>query len=942
MIKLFSYINELDTKFSLLKRKKELKDYRIILDFNDSIICYAICNQDEISVDIPERDFIVVELVNEEDAQTDLYFNEIFKNPEKIILGNTRKRLHSILAPINSKIEQIPVITFYSYKGGVGRSTTLASCAFFLSVHYKKKVVVLDCDFEAPGFSNFYLEDPTAPIYSNGIIEYLLDSPLEDVSLKQYYWEASKSFSGDGEIYVFPAGNLNDNIQTEDFLGTSLAHYLNGLTRVDFTDVVQTKERMKGLLEHIKRELAPDVIMIDSRTGFNDIFGVSALQLSSMVVGFFGSDVQTRPGLHFFLDFLKQENAPRLLVVNSIMPDTNKREHFERFKETVGSYLSIISNKNNGDDDVLDVNMYYVPFNASLNSIGKDNADINDYIDLIKERELIQFNHLFDDINEFVDSSEDKNKARNNDIATNSHSGDNSKTLHSDISPKMKLKAKLLETYKRNKPELYAENIRDFQQEYDNNRYFYRKCMEDLFNPDKILVLGNKGTGKSYIYRSLKIEDIVNKLKKRASKNDYDYRFIHIVDTGKGLNTLKLDSSLRTSGLNEELYFERFWKVYIWNAIMLDSPFGFQSTFNDLLPIKDDTSTAKRFNALICDEDKIIEIEEELNRLDLFLNGENNKRIIIIFDDLDKIVKPILWSKRISPLINIARSTEYRNIFPKLFLRSDLYEKVSNLNNKNELKNRTISIEWTQEELFAYFFKLILSHSQDDFFELMKLYEFYPNSYVNKVIKDFERTDGQPRLDEYVLRHLCATFFGRYADVDNSPRFGESYDWFFRNLKNANGTISLRPFNDLISYAMDRAITDDKSDMPILPQKYYTNGNARAKAVENHFNDLAKEEGNEDLVPIFNYIRDKAGHYFKKETLTQQEIFSLLDEILNEGNVRDNKDRDSIISLLEVNGILARKIVRVGNNVHTNYQFAYLYKYYLGLKNPKRHRKHKR
>ena len=41
-------------------------------------------------------------------------------------------------------------ITFYSYKGGVGRSLALANCAKFLAYH-GKKVVVMDLDLEAPG-----------------------------------------------------------------------------------------------------------------------------------------------------------------------------------------------------------------------------------------------------------------------------------------------------------------------------------------------------------------------------------------------------------------------------------------------------------------------------------------------------------------------------------------------------------------------------------------------------------------------------------------------------------------------------------------------------------------------------------------------------------------------------------------------------------------------
>ncbi len=41
-------------------------------------------------------------------------------------------------------------ITFYSYKGGVGRTLALANVAMRLS-EFKKKVCMIDFDLEAPG-----------------------------------------------------------------------------------------------------------------------------------------------------------------------------------------------------------------------------------------------------------------------------------------------------------------------------------------------------------------------------------------------------------------------------------------------------------------------------------------------------------------------------------------------------------------------------------------------------------------------------------------------------------------------------------------------------------------------------------------------------------------------------------------------------------------------
>ena len=44
----------------------------------------------------------------------------------------------------------------------------------------------------------------------------------------------------------------------------------------------------------------------------------------------------------------------------------------------------------------------------------------------------------------------------------------------------------ILSNLKNKMPQLYAENIKDFNDELTSGRYFFRTCMEDLFNPDKI------------------------------------------------------------------------------------------------------------------------------------------------------------------------------------------------------------------------------------------------------------------------------------------------------------------------------------------------------------------------------------------------------------------------------------------------------------------------
>src|SRR6266550_976781 len=66
------------------------------------------------------------------------------------------------------------IITFYSYKGGTGRSMALANVAWILASN-GKRVLVVDWDIEAPGlhryFAPFLLDHELST--SDGVIDFL-------------------------------------------------------------------------------------------------------------------------------------------------------------------------------------------------------------------------------------------------------------------------------------------------------------------------------------------------------------------------------------------------------------------------------------------------------------------------------------------------------------------------------------------------------------------------------------------------------------------------------------------------------------------------------------------------------------------------------------------------------------------------------------------------
>jgi MinD-like ATPase involved in chromosome partitioning or flagellar assembly len=402
MIKILNIISQLEKSIKKLEAKGVCTNYKLVLDANNKLTTYIKPLIDEQELNSLQKEYPLSVFINIDDDSYDF----MFEGGNGVDIETSRIHLSNLLQESVSKISnRIPVVTFYSYKGGVGRSTTLASYASHLAIKKNKKVVVFDCDFEAPGFTNFFLEDPENIYYKNGLVEFFIDSEEgNEDSLSTYYWEASKKFSGQGSVYVFPSGNLSTEIIDENTDVTHLKHYLNGLSRLDVFNQDSLVERFQYLISKIESEISPDVILIDSRTGFNDIFGVSAFRLSDIVVGFFGIDAQTKPGMTFFLESLTKENAPRIILANSIIPSFAKSKLFACFKDYAEEVVRDLQSEDDEErNGVYEIKPFAIGYNDVLKNIGLPTSSYEDYISLIENNEFADYTNLFNYIDESID-----------------------------------------------------------------------------------------------------------------------------------------------------------------------------------------------------------------------------------------------------------------------------------------------------------------------------------------------------------------------------------------------------------------------------------------------------------------------------------------------------------------------------------------------------------
>ena len=470
--------------------------------------------------------------------------------------------------------------------------------------------------------------------------------------------------------------------------------------------------------------------------------------------------------------------------------------------------------------------------------------------------------------------------------------------------------------------------------------------MLNIFNIDKFLILASKGTGKTLFYKSLQNDIALTTLKKLANRKG-DYKFVNVIRRNrKKENFFKIDK-FTIERDNVKFFFHRFWIIYLWKSILLankDDEFGFKTNKELEKYVRyanpNDNSIADDFKFLINDNTKYNLIEEDLKIWDNEL-AKTNSYIFACYDYLDEIVAPEYWETgyAIAQLFNYWKFNPFSRILPKLFARTDLYNKIVGITNFGNLsQTHSINLEWKKDELFALLFKQILAKSKKDFLSIIEYYKgiYNINSKYIKEIKDIiEKHDSHLPLNYEILRPLVNVFFGKFVSFS---KYGtNTYDWFFSNLRNADDTISIRPFLSMLNLAIERVYEnqrDLKKYSPVLSYTYFANAKVREKCVEEYFNDLASNtEGNKPLKIIFNFIKKlRPATGLKKHSLTSSELYNLLQMILE-----DNKDNKYLLNytieklenLLISNGIIKKTYKRGGS---AKYNFAYLYKFHLGLK----------
>ncbi|WP_199556879.1 KGGVGR-motif variant AAA ATPase [Enterobacter kobei] len=911
MLKSISFINKIEEDLFDNVSQSNILDFYIELKINHTIDIYIVSDLVKKVDDLYFKLIEPEELKNENITFSFLTEHQSLSDDWSYLFSGEKKKSYGLrrslgaLLDMRADLKTNNVVTFFSYKGGVGRTTSLALTATYLS-RKGKKVFVIDCDFEAPGLINFF-NSSQVETCKNGLIEYLNDILFVDnIDLKDYVYDIEKSYSGNGSINLMPAGNILNS--SED-----LTCYLEGLSKIDLQGR-QLVNIFNSLIETINIKYKPDVILIDSRTGFNNTFGALA-QISKNIVVLAGDDIQNIPGIEYVTKTLNEMNINACFILSILSSNFSKR---------YANFLNQIQGLSSFDAEV-----FYFDRQNTLEFIGtplEDKDDIDDFIN--GENGSTQYQKFFKYISEVTSLTETENlslpdepiyseqnvNSSNNDNSEEEKTSSANKDEQQDIKTSsdedtdLSIQDRVLNDVRGKLPDLYAENI-DYTDEYLNKYFYFRPCMEDLFIPEKSILLGDKGTGKTAFYKALKIESFFSTLTSKAQKDHLSYHVLNVTNFDKdNFEFLGFDNYIK-----DELFIKRFWMFFIWNAICVRSEYGGNN--QNLLINLDKLDAHGKIIELINNENNYSLIESELNEINNSLKSED-KRLIITFDQLDNIVKPFLWNDVISPLVKIAMRFPYDNIHPKLFLRRDLYERLGNLTNKSSFSARAIDLEWSQNEIFSYFLKIVFSYSKDNFFEFLT--HSLPSreliSQIRKKLKTKNIEHNQLPLDKYLIQPVINAFFGAPKPKKNG-RLSTAYEDLYRNIQSADRTVNLRPFIDLITNAIKEQDEQDEErgyrQGAIIGLAYCTSKQVRKNAVVNYLIDLWNERGNE-FVKYFclDLSNNKVNAIYKKNVLNEHAFDRLLEE------VKKNHSDDEVIK----NGTLAEfKQILIANKIISPY-----------------------
>lgn len=270
-----------------------------------------------------------------------------------------------------------------------------------------------------------------------------------------------------------------------------------------------------------------------------------------------------------------------------------------------------------------------------------------------------------------------------------------------------------------------------------DNKFIKTRDFNDFLNPQKALILGAKGSGKSALFQ------MFSKYENKARELAQLERSEMLIVTGTGFNDIK---ELQTDDFNkllkqEEADFDRIWELYIATKIAIKLGKEGYYTGENLMEFYKQARLIEDFRVLpilrqlwgmvigtptqgIDIEVKGVKIkiggkysidtQDMLTEINDTLDNENMD-CWILFDKIDELFSNDYQKRKLCIESLFRTYLNFINRFPrikfKIFLRNDIWSTLEFVN-KSHISDKCVELSWNENNLLEMLIKRILNNDK--------------------------------------------------------------------------------------------------------------------------------------------------------------------------------------------------------------------------------------
>ena len=749
-------------------------------------------------------------------------------------------------------------VVFYSYKGGVGRTTALIQTAFQLA-RQGKRVVLVDMDVEAPGLQS--LLPPTDKPVDEGLIDYLWERQTcffdenhqPQIELTNIIYGVKDSQSR-RDLFIVPAGKIGQRyIQRLSILSTTHLFSAN-------TDPWYQFE------EELWKQYQPDIMLIDARTGLNEWGGLSLLQLADEAFVVLYPSQQNAEGICFVRNLLKELTGVQAKLVLSPIPEGIIGEALVK---SIKPSLQLI-------EDEEPILISYNPNVAGSNQFPVETA-LPYYAPLANQ--LLEISGIEETAAILVESN----------------------------------RLELIKSL--NFPERNAASIldTDFDAIFQKTADFDR-CLEDQV----WVIRGRKGTGKSTLY-TLFTQHRENAEKRSRGRLD-NVAIIsgHGVSNSFKPNA-DVFSDIQKKITADDTDWLSLWRAYavirLYQSYREFSEIIKKAKLTGLLSHLKNFNTAEysawesKHTAKLLEFVNYIELNglcrDAITHLNSYLKTKNQK-IWLLYDDLDQDIKEnTSWQKEaLGGLMRLIYDTNNNSLYQirfKVFLREDIWNNLVFTNKSHFGDARTLLLQWGTEDFFRLAYRLAIGGSEK--------FRSLANRMAPLVNISLDESN------EESLRQLLSPLWGLRREKTQTAYVST---WIYSRLTDSSGNTYPRSLTILLKKAQEvelqqsqgkSAPTDHLLRWNSLTKGLEAASIERCDAIKNEYPELSEFFNNiGELGSLFSEAQLKA--FWQKSMQSQFNTFDVFSKRLKDIGIlqqyKKSKKYDYAVSNIYIDGFNIR------------------------------------